>query len=487
MTKRAHFDEALAEAAFAGVDDVVPAGPRLALTDWTSVRIEPVHWLMLNRLPFAELTIVEGDGGLGKTTAVLDIAARVSTGTEMPDGTPVGEPGDVVLIAEEDRASILKARLRAGGANLSRIHHVSAVGDEGARFSLPSHGQALLELVADVSARLVIIDAIFNHIDPGLKIIAAEDVRRMLSPLTELAHVTGVSVIGIRHWGKTARSATSRGLGSIDITNCSRSVLAVGRHPSDDQVRVIAVAKSNLGEDVTRIRSLTFTIESTTIADEVDPTVSVSIGRVAWGEEAEISADDLSTADPENGHERTKVAAAAERMRELLTDGEHPAQEVQKTLRAEGVARATIFRAKRKAGVITSPSDGFPRTVMWSLPSPRPRDHAKDDTTDTTGTADTADTTDSGALQSQKSLFLHDGARETTDADPGPTSNGPAAIVADRDDPLAYGQSRIKADPFSQGGRLCRKCGRLGRVRGSDSWCTSCVAADCADREHRAG
>jgi RecA-family ATPase len=177
----------------------------IALTDWNAVRVERVNWLMLNRLPLAEVTIVEGPGGLGKTTAMLDVAARVSTGRTMPDGTPFAEPAAVILIAEEDRVSILKARLRAAGANLALIHRVSEVGEERAWFSLPSHAGELHLLIKELAAKLVIIDAMFNHVDSGLKINGAEEVRRFLTPLAECAHETGAAIVGIRHWGKQRR------------------------------------------------------------------------------------------------------------------------------------------------------------------------------------------------------------------------------------------------------------------------------------------
>jgi hypothetical protein len=371
-----------------------PTGLRAAkivTTDWSNVRIEPVNWLMPDRLPFAELTIVEGEGGLGKTTAVLDLAARISTGRPMPDGTPV-ESSDVVLVAEEDRVSILKARLQAAGADLARIHHVSSVGDD--RFSLPSHSRALDDFVAAKGARFVVIDAIFNHIDAGLKIAAAEDVRRMLVPLTEIAHDTGAAIVGIRHWGKTPRNAVMRGLGSVDITNLSRSVLAIARHPADDQTRVVAAVKSNLGEDVANVRALTFTIESETIADDVKPDSSVRVGRICWGLEAEISADDLAHAGDETGEKRTIIAACVESISEKLADGPRPSKDVREELTREKYSMPTIQRAREKAGVEVTPMGGFPRTTMWNLARAHAHDRKNDDDTDS------SDTTEGSSLSS---------------------------------------------------------------------------------------
>lgn len=62
------------------------------LSDITS---EPLHWLWEKRIPLGKLTTLDGDPGLGKSLLTLDLAARVTTGRPMPDGTP-GVSGTVV-------------------------------------------------------------------------------------------------------------------------------------------------------------------------------------------------------------------------------------------------------------------------------------------------------------------------------------------------------------------------------------------------------
>ncbi len=193
-------DPDLERAASSFAPERSPGRPGVNFTQWGDVPLSRVCWLMPDRLPLAELTIVEGDGGLGKTTMVLDIAARLSRGLPMPDGTrPFDGPRNCVIVADEDRTSILKARLIAAGADTSRIFHVDSIGEDRERFSLPSHGRALGEAVRDCDAALVLIDALFSHFDQGLKSGVTEDVRKVLTPLGEIAHVTGAAVAAIRH------------------------------------------------------------------------------------------------------------------------------------------------------------------------------------------------------------------------------------------------------------------------------------------------
>jgi hypothetical protein len=356
--------------AHAEADESAPAGgvefPEIAgarLTNWEDVMLERTCWLMLDRLPFGELTIVEGPGGVGKTTMLLDILARVTTGRAMPDGTPGDVPGHVLLFAEEERASTLKAKLLAAGADLALVHHVISPSDKHRRLTLPSCARQLRALALHFGVRVVMIDALFNHFDKGLKSNNSEDVRAVLTPLSEIAHETGAVFTGTRHWGKTARGASERGLGSADIGNVARSVLVVGQ--LDEGPRILALSKTNLAKNPARVLSLTFTLEDTRIRDGAS---EADVARVVWGLPMEISADDLATVSVASGEEQTKVAACAERIRDLLAEGPQPAEHMEKTLVADHFSRPTIYRAAKKAHVHKAKAT-YQGKATWSLPS----------------------------------------------------------------------------------------------------------------------
>jgi hypothetical protein len=51
------------------------------------VRAEPVHWLWPGYIPAGKLTLLDGDPGLGKSLISIDLAARLSTGRPLPDGS----------------------------------------------------------------------------------------------------------------------------------------------------------------------------------------------------------------------------------------------------------------------------------------------------------------------------------------------------------------------------------------------------------------
>ena len=64
----------------------------------SQVETQPVHWLWDKRIPLGKITLLDGDPGMGKSLLAIDLAARVSSGLPMPDGTP-GPQGGVILIA----------------------------------------------------------------------------------------------------------------------------------------------------------------------------------------------------------------------------------------------------------------------------------------------------------------------------------------------------------------------------------------------------
>lgn len=366
--------EAKAALNYSVVGSLGDSAKTLRFVDWSTVQWGPVRWLMNDRIPFGEVTICEGDGGIGKTTCLLDLAARVSRGAVMPDGTPC-EPGNVILIAEEDRAEVLKARLVAAGADLARIHLVSHIGDEdNARsFQVPQDVPALDQEVARRGTVLVIIDALFSHFDRGLNANNAQDVRTALRPLVALAHASGAAITAIRHWRKGIGSASERGLGSVDIRNSVRSVVTFGSHPQEDGLFLAVVSKTNLGRPT---KALSYRIESAIVPGTSDEE-PLDVGRIAWGIEVDISADELASASQQQKSEdRTACEDARDAIISALTDeglgedGWVPAAALENRVVKQGQVTAGTFRRTRakmnKAGFIERSGGGqYGGKVQW--------------------------------------------------------------------------------------------------------------------------
>ena len=88
----------------------------------SDVEPEQVDWLWSGRIPKGKLTVVDGDPGLGKSAATVDLAARVSAGLDLPDGTPCEAAGVVISSAEDGLADTIRPRLDAAGGDPSESY-----------------------------------------------------------------------------------------------------------------------------------------------------------------------------------------------------------------------------------------------------------------------------------------------------------------------------------------------------------------------------
>jgi len=243
-----------------------------------------VRWLWPGRVPLGKLTVLDGDPGLGKSTVVLDLAARVSRGAPLPDDS-LGDlrgAASVVLLCDEDGiADTVRPRLEAAGADLTRVVAVTAVpGPRGLRPPrLPFDSLAIIRIVNAHAARLLVVDPLMAYLDAAVTAYRDQTVRAALAPLTLLADRAGVAVVVVRHLTKTgAASSLYRGGGSIGIIAAARSGLLVALDPHDPtgQRRVLATTKGNLAQPAP---ALIYTLEAS-------PTLPAP--RVVWHRPAKL-------------------------------------------------------------------------------------------------------------------------------------------------------------------------------------------------------
>jgi RecA-family ATPase len=218
------------------VDDsaAVPAGFRVA----SSIKRRSVAWMLGQRIPMAEVTVISGDGGAGKSTGAQELAARVTRGQmgSLPGGSDLAEPrGVVILTTEEDPEAVVKPRLAAMGADLDRVLVLSDTGDgEAPPLTLPPGADRLEQACRFLDAALVVLDTGPSFLDPGLKSNAEEDVRRFYRPLARLARELRLVVLVVCHLNKGAVVARHRVTGSAAWVNVPRSVLIMAPPPGED-------------------------------------------------------------------------------------------------------------------------------------------------------------------------------------------------------------------------------------------------------------
>jgi RecA-family ATPase len=132
-------------------------------TNLADVVPQPIRWMWPQRIAFRKLHMFDGDGGIGKSLIMHDIAARLTTGRPMPHEEKALVSGGVVLVnMEEDLADTVQPRLARAGARLDRIEAIGEVtdyNDDGTEYVRPfqyPHDLPLLEAAIErVQAKLV--------------------------------------------------------------------------------------------------------------------------------------------------------------------------------------------------------------------------------------------------------------------------------------------------------------------------------------------
>jgi len=208
--------------------------------------IEPTEpeWLWSGRIPMGEVALICGAGGVGKGQLLVELAARVSRGDVMPDGTSGGPAGSVVMVTpEDDLNSTVAYRLRAVRADLSMIHDLTTVAS-GGPFELPDGLGELRELIDSIGdVRLVVIDPLLAVASVSLASNTTMR-RKVMGPLQRLAKDTGIAVVVSHHLVKSGAVAGSRGL-----TDSARVVHRVTKDPANPTVREFSIEKINLDRD----------------------------------------------------------------------------------------------------------------------------------------------------------------------------------------------------------------------------------------------
>ena len=79
------------------------AGTRteLQMIKMSEIQSQEVAWLWFPFIPYGKLTIVQGDPGDGKTTLVLNIAAKLSKGEGLDSKMKLTEPLNVIYQSAE--------------------------------------------------------------------------------------------------------------------------------------------------------------------------------------------------------------------------------------------------------------------------------------------------------------------------------------------------------------------------------------------------
>ncbi len=303
---------------------------KLKMIRMSEVQSQEIEWLWYPFIPYGKLTIIQGDPGDGKTTMVLNLAAKLSKGEALDENMKVTGPVNVIYqTAEDGLADTVKPRLELAGADCERI----IVIDESDK-SLSMVDERLEQAIVRTGARLLILDPIQAYLGGGMDMNRANEARDMTKKLGALAEKTKCAIILIGHMNKASgNKAAYRGMGSIDFFAVARSVLLVGRVEGESNTRAVVQIKNNLA------------------AFGHPKAFALSEDGFKWLGDYEITVDEvLGGITPK----ANKMEQAKQMLRELAeTQSAVLSNEIFDRANELGISKRTLENAKKELGVQT--------------------------------------------------------------------------------------------------------------------------------------
>ena len=296
----------------------------------SSIPTENVQYLWSPRIPLRKISLLEGNPGVGKSQLALAVAAAISRNEHPYPENEFFEcnSSNVLIFCGEDGAGdTIVPRLRHLKADLENIQIYSG------HITFDKSGLAEIEaMIGYQKPALVIFDPLTAFMGSRVDMNRANEVREQLSQVAQIAERHDCAVLIVRHLSKaTKNDAIYRGLGSIDLAAVARSILLIGKHPTDASLRVIVHTKSNLSKES---RTIQFKLEN---------------GEFSWAGMCDLTVDEILY--PNKEAEQVRLEKAKEFLIREISFGAVNSTHLKQMAAAQGIPERTLERAKSFLGI----------------------------------------------------------------------------------------------------------------------------------------
>jgi len=332
------------------------------------VEEQEIEWLWSNRFPFGMCSLIAGYPDYGKSLITLDMAARVTTGDDWPNGEGKAKQGAVIIISSEDTfANVIKPRLMAAGADMNQIINLSPMvtenieGKKRHRVMNIEDDLKSIKKVSDFEAtrgrhvRLIVFDPLNAYFGGSKKGDAHKnaDIRALLTPLSQWAEANKLAVVGIMHFNKSSNTHTLyRVTDSGAITAVARAVWFAVEGDEPGEFKMLK-GKKNIGQAV---RGLCYIIDDRPVGEK-----KITAPFIKWGAETDTRPEQALAPKTES----TVLEKAREFLEQALADGkQHKAGPVKRAGERLGFTVRTLERAVSGMAVRKG---GTTRNRTWTL------------------------------------------------------------------------------------------------------------------------
>ena len=243
-------------------DEVLPVFSAASLAGQP---VPPREWAVPDLIPFDTVTMLSGDGGVGKSLLAAQLAVAVASDAEWIGLKPACGP--VVFVSAEDDSDELHRRVAAIAesegidlADLHDLHIVPLAGRDAVMGATKGRNgvvketavwRGLIRLVERVKPHLVVIDTLADTFAGNE--LARTEARQFIGQLRGLAIEHALAVLLLSHPSLTGINSGTGTSGSTAWSNSVRSRLYLetvkddGGVESDPDLRVLRTKKANYG------------------------------------------------------------------------------------------------------------------------------------------------------------------------------------------------------------------------------------------------
>lgn len=187
-----------------------------------------VKWFMDPWFAYANVCLLIGKGGMGKSSMLAWVAARASRTLIFPG------------YEEEVEVLTLKRFLK----NKVQLKNVRWMDDR--KYALPRDQKLIIDVARQWEAELIIMDPVQSYMEPGKSENYPDDVRFMLESAFAVAKETQACLIGVRHPGKEKSNFLR---GASDWRNVPKSIVLLKSDNGRPPKRWLYSEKNSFGMD----------------------------------------------------------------------------------------------------------------------------------------------------------------------------------------------------------------------------------------------